>query len=130
MAIQIYSPIGTRGQFENIVAVTGSSNTFTIDFDAAGNNYSFTTGNAATTINFSNLDADVVGKSGTIVITNASSTGSLSFQQLPTKAYTTGGSEISWHTGANAISVLSYFIIASNKVLINYVGAFGSYPQP
>lgn len=113
-----------------LITITHSSNTHTVDLDAAGNNYSITATNAANTITFSNLDATRVGKAGTIVITNPSSVGSLSFQPLAATCYTPGSSEISYNTSANAVAVLSYFVSASNKILINYVGAFGSYPQP
>ena len=113
-----------------LVAITASSNTHTIDFDAHGNNYSITANNATNILSFSNLGADNIGKSGTIVITNPSSVGSLGWAQLPSTAYTPGGGTISFDTTANAIAIISYIVVASNKVLINYVGDFGSYPQP
>ena len=113
-----------------LVAITHSSNTHTIDFDAHGNNYNITATNATNTIAFSNLGADNIGKSGTIVITNPASVGSLGWSQLPSTAYTPGGGTISFDTTANAIAIISYIVVASNKVLINYVGDFGSYPQP
>jgi len=112
-----------------LVAITASSNTHTIDFDAHGNNYNITATNATNTIAFSNLGADNIGKSGTIVITNPSSVGSLGWAALPATAYTPGGGTISFDTTANKIAIISYIVVASNKVLINYVGDFGSYPQ-
>ena len=112
------------------VTVTASSNTHTIDFSKAGNNYKISVNNAASTINFSNLNAAKIGKSGSIIITNPSSVGSLSFNELPATAYTPGGGSISFDTTANGIAVITYIVIASDKVLINYVGDFGSYPQP
>ena len=66
-------------------------------------------------------------QSGSIIITNPSSVGSLAFAALPNTAYTPGGSTISFDTTASAIAVISYLIIASNKVLVNYVGAFKQY---
>ena len=113
-----------------LVSITHSSNTHTVDFDKPGNNYSITATNATNTIAFANLDATRIGKSGTIVITNPASVGSLSWAALPATAYTPGGGTISFDTTANAIAIITYFIVASNKVLINYVGDFGSYPQP
>ena len=50
------------------VTVTASSNTHTIDFSKAGNNYKISVNNAANTINFSNLNAAKIGKSGSIII--------------------------------------------------------------
>ena len=112
------------------VTVTASSNTHTIDLDKAGNHYKVTANNATNTIAFSNLDASKIGKSGSIIITNPASVGSLGFAGLDSTLYTPGGSTINWDTTANAIAVLTYLVIASNKILINYVGAFDSYPQP
>ena len=89
--------------------------------------YSISATNATNTIAFSGLAAGLIGKSGTILITNPSSAGSLGFASLPSTAYTPGGTSISFNTDANGIAVISYFIIASNKVLINYVSGFDSY---
>jgi|TARA_R100000084_G_scaffold86423_2_gene41042 hypothetical protein len=107
--------------------VTHSSNTHTIDFNADNQNYNVTANNAANTIAFSNLAAADVGKQGTIIITNPSSVGSLSFAALPNTAYTPGGSTITFDTTADAIAVITYMVIASNKVLVNYVGGFKQY---
>lgn len=112
------------------MTVTASGNTHTIDFSKAGNNYKISVNNANNTINFSNLNAAKIGKSGSIIITNPSSVGSLNFSELPSTAYTPGGGAISFDTTANGIAVITYIVIASDKVLINYVGDFGSYPQP
>ena len=46
---------------------------------------------------------------------------------MPNTAYTPGGSTISFDTTASTIAVISYLVIASNKVLVNYVGAFKQY---
>ena len=113
-----------------LVSITHSSNTHTVDFDKPGNNYSITATNATNTIAFANLDATRIGKSGSIIITNPASVGSLGFAGLDSTLYTPGGSTINWDTTANAIAVLTYLVIASDKILINYVGAFDSYPQP
>lgn len=113
-----------------LVAITHSSNTHTIDFDAHGNNYSIAAQNATNTIAFSNLDASKIGKAGTIVITNPGTVGSLGWAELPATAYTPGGGTISFNTTASKLAVLTYFIAAADKVLVNYVGDFGSYPQP
>ena len=39
-------------------------------------------------------------------------------------------STISFNTTASKLAVLTYFIAAADKVLVNYVGDFGGYPQP
>jgi hypothetical protein len=113
-------------QKTGFTTITGSSNTFNINFATETNNYKFTLDNAACTIAFANL-TNVVGKSGNIIITNPSSVGSLSVGNLPSEAYSPGGATINWDTNASSVSILSYFILASDKVLINYVGNFKSY---
>ena len=98
----------------------------TVDFDKPGNNYSITANNATNSLTFSNLDATRVGKSGTIIITNPSTVTSLGWNELPDTAYTPGGSTISFNSNPrNKIAVITYFIDAADKVLINYVGDFG-----
>lgn len=111
-------------------AAPTSSNEHTIDFSQRGNNYAITATNATNTITFSNLGAGVVGKGGTILITNPASVGSLGWAALPATAYTPGASTIVFDTTASKIAALTYLIVASDKVLMNYVGAFDSYPQP
>ena len=113
-----------------VTVAIGSGNVHYIDLDKSGNNYKITPTNATNTISFSNLDATRIGKAGTIMITNPSSVGSLGWAQLPATAYTPGGSTINFDTTADAIAVLTYLVVASNKILVNYVGAFDSYPQP
>ena len=131
MSIKILSDSFFQGELNNkqvgVATITHSSNTHTVDFSAEENNYSITAQNAACTIAFANLSANVVGKSGNIIITNPSSVGSLSVGNLPSEAYSPGGATINWDTNASSVSILSYFILASDKVLINYVGNFKSY---
>ena len=82
--------------------------------------------------NFSNLGADIIGKNGSIIITNPSSVGSLTWNiyTLPTNAFTPGGQGIAFDTTASKIAIITYFVISSTVVLINYAGAFSAYPQP
>ena len=113
----------------DFTAITHSSNTHTIDFNSDNQNYTITAQNATNTIAFSNLTAADVGKAGNIIITNPGTVNSLAWAALPATAYTPGGAAISFDLTANKIAVLSYLVIASDKVLINYVGNFGAYPQ-
>jgi hypothetical protein len=117
-------------QKSGFTAISISTNTHTIDFSQQTNNYSISAQNGNNVLAFSNLGAAVVGKSGSIVITNPASVGSLAFGAIPATAFTPGGGTIVFNTLANKIALINYFIIASDKVLINYVGNFGSYPQP
>ena len=113
-----------------VTVAVGSGNVHYIDLDKSGNNYKITPTNATNQIVFNNLDATRIGKAGTIMITNPASVGSLGWSELASTVYTPGGSTINFDTTANAIAVLTYLVVASNKILVNYVGAFDSYPQP
>ena len=103
-----------------------SGNTHTVNFNGV-NNQIVNANNATNTIAFSNLSADKIGKSGNIIINNPASVGSLAWAALPSTAYTPGGATISFDTNASSVSIMSYLVIASDKVLINYVGNFKSY---
>lgn len=109
-------------------SVTVNNNTYTIDFNSDNQNYDLgTVANVTNTIAFSNLAAADVGKQGTIIIKNPSTVNSLAFAALPDTVYTPGGSTITFDTTADAIAVITYLVIASDKVLVNYVGGFKQY---
>ena len=111
-------------------SVTHSSNSHAIDLSTTANNYTVTAQNATNSITFENLSENVVGKTGTIVITNPSNVSSLAWAAFATSVYTPGGGTISFDTTADKIAVLNYFVATVNIVLVNYVGNFGAYPQP
>tara|TARA_Y100000592_G_scaffold26446_1_gene41843 strand:+ start:494 stop:895 length:402 start_codon:yes stop_codon:yes gene_type:complete len=116
---------------QTLVAGSGSNNnTFTIDFSAEANNYLCNPSNGAN-VNFVFSNIKKMNKQGNIIITNPSSAGSLSFSvpALPATAFSPGGSQINFDTTANAVAIISYHILTSTKVLINYVGSFQSYDQ-
>ena len=103
-------------------AVSESSGTHTVVL-ADNDSHSVTVGNEATTIALTVASGDV-GKSGMIVLTNPASVGSLSFVALPSYMLTPGGATLNFVTTANAISIISYYVHATDKVLVNYVGNF------
>ncbi len=136
MSIKVLSELKVGTVREDIAAATksGSNNQIhDIDFSASHANYTISAANAANNkITFSNLGADIVGKNGSIIITNPSSVGSLtwSIYTLPINAFTPGGQGIAFDTTASKIAIITYFVISSTAVLINYAGAFSAYPQP
>tara|TARA_B100000902_G_scaffold59627_3_gene66694 strand:- start:3811 stop:4230 length:420 start_codon:yes stop_codon:yes gene_type:complete len=137
MSIKVLSELKVGTVLENIAAGTksGSNNEIhNIDFAKSHANYTLTPGNVANnSITFSNLGADVVGKNGSIIIVNPGLTGSYTWRGaggLPATAFTPGGQQISFDTTASKTAIITYFIVASNKVLINYAGAFSAYEQP
>lgn len=103
-------------------AVSESSGTHTVVL-ATNDNHNITVGNEATTIALTVASSDV-GKTGMIVLTNPASVGSLSFVALPSYMLTPDGATINFVTTANAIHIISYYVHATDKVLVNYVGNF------
>ena len=99
-----------------------SSGTHTVVL-ADNDNHNIACNNEATTIALTVASSDI-GKSGIIVIKNPSSVGSLSFVALPSYMLTPGGATLNFVTTANAISIISYYVHATDKVLVNYVGNF------
>ena len=67
---------------------------------------------------------DQVGRMRTVM---ANSPGRVELPNSPKGG--AGVPTISFDTTANKIAIISYIVVASDKVLINYVGDFGSYPQ-
>ena len=105
--------------------ITATTKTTSTVFSTSTNVSTSTTWstNKATTIALSIASSDV-GKSGMIVLTNPASVGSLSFVALPSYMLTPGGATLNFVTTANAISIISYYVLATDKVLVNYVGNF------
>lgn len=109
--------------------VSGSAHTHSIDLNKTVNNYNVTAVNAPNKIIFENIGANVVGKTGTIVITNPSTVDALSWEAFANIVYTPGGGSINFVTNADNLAVLNYFVASTTKILVNYVGNFGTYPQ-
>jgi len=113
--------VTSDGLIKNVANnVTASGATTTIDMTAS--NFHVITMNASTTFSLSNL-ASAITSSGTLVI-KQDATGGRSFT-LPSSCKTpVGGASIVQHTGANSTSILSYIVVSSTEVLVNYVGNF------
>ena len=117
----------TQNLRRTITAVTLSTNTATCTL-TANDNFSFTLNNAANTINIVTA-AENVGQSGTIVATNPSSVGSFSVNAIQgngdiAEVLTPDGATISWPSTANAVNLISYYVAAQDKILINFIGNF------
>ena len=65
--------------------------------------------------------AENIGQSGTIIINN---TAASVIDTLPTETKTPDGAAILFVTSSATTSVLSYYIAATDKVLVSYVGNF------
>lgn len=99
-------------------ALSASGGTLTIDLNAA-NNFKITM-SANTTFAFSNVSA---GRGGNLIIVQ-NATGGYSFT-LPAACKTpVNGASIVQSTNANEISILSYYVVDSSNILVNYIGDF------
>ncbi len=112
----------TQNLRRTVTTATESSNTHTCNL-SLNDNFNIACNNAATTIALT-VASENVGQSGTITIVNPSSVGSLSFVALPSYMLTPDGATVNFVTTANAISMISYYVHATDKVLVNYVGNF------
>jgi len=97
-----------------------SSTTTTINLDSS-NNHLITLG-TNTTLALSNT-ANNVGVSGNIIL-QQDSTGGRTVAIPSVMKTPLGGASISFETGADTVSVLSYYVVSSTVVLVNYIGNF------
>ena len=103
---------------QTTVAASGSATTLNF---AAANNF-LVNMSADTTFTWSNLSG-AIGCSGNIVL-QQDGTGGRDFT-LPSEAKTpVNGATIVQNTGANEISVISYYVVSESIVLVNYLGDF------
>ena len=103
-------------------ANTVTASTASTDIDMTASNFHVIGMAANTTFNLTNL-SDAVTTSGTIII-KQDTTGGRTFT-LPASCKTPiGGATIVQSTGANTTSILSYIVVSSTEVLVNYVGDF------
>lgn len=75
-----------------------------------------------TTFTLTNIDKKL-GASGTIVV-KQDTTGGRTFTKAAEMKTPLGGAGIAQVTAANSLSVLSYYVVDDNTVLINYIGNF------
>ena len=100
------------------VAKNGS-NQFPIDFSENINFVIEPTGVWSFSIT---VAADQIGQAGNIVIKN---TGATTPGSLPSQFKTPNSEAIAFQTDSGDISVMSYFVVSTSVILVNYVGNFG-----
>ena len=71
-----------------------------------------------------NIEDSNVGQSGNIIITNPSSVGSLAFTELGSKFKTPSGATINFDLTADKIAIISYIVLTTDSILVNYIGDF------
>ena len=67
------------------------------------------------------IAANNIGQSGTIIINN---TANSTIDSLPDETKTPDGATILFVTASSTTSVLSYYVAATDKVLVSYIGNF------
>jgi len=108
------------GRFRRaITTITPVGSTHTIN--ASINDQFIVNAGASTLIQFNTIVSDNIGQSGIIIIICQAGA---SFQALPPIFKTPSGADIIFVTTVNSISIISYTIVATDKILCNYVGNF------
>ena len=102
----------------SLTTVTKFSNIFTLNLNTNNNFLLNASGiySIAMTITSANI-----GQSGAIIINNTAAT---TAGALPSYMLTPEGATLDWVNTSGAVSIISYFVIATDKVLCNYVGNF------
>ena len=107
------------GESYTPLAVTkNGSNQFPVVFANAEN---FSLSCAGTWTIAATIASGDIGKTGTIIITNTATTTPGS---LPSTFKTPNGDSIVFQTDSGDVSILSYLVVSTSIVLVNYVGNF------
>jgi hypothetical protein len=111
----------TQNFRRTFTTVTAASNTHTCNL-SLNDNFIINAAAATNTIALT-VASENVGQSGTIVIKNASS-GTVAFAALPSYMKTPDGASVNFVTTNSATSLISYLVVDTSTVLVNYVGNF------
>jgi|TARA_R100001530_G_scaffold131336_1_gene102926 hypothetical protein len=71
-----------------------------------------------------NIEDSNIGQSGNIIITNPSSVTSLAFAELGSNFKTPSGATINFDLTADKIAIISYIVLTTDSILVNYIGDF------
>lgn len=118
----VFSSIELSGGIAKSAVNTVAASTTETTVDFTDSNFHVITMSSNTTFTFSNL-ASCVTSTGTLVI-KQDATGGRTFT-LPAACKTpVGGAAIVQSTGANSTAIISYLVVSSTEVLVNYIGDF------
>jgi hypothetical protein len=111
---------GTGGSYDFTQYPLTSGLTTTINFNVGFNYYLLL--DQPIVFVLSNISSNV-GKSGTIILEQDINGGYL-FTEAAEMKTPIGGASIVQYTAAHSISILTYYIVSSTNVIINYIGNF------
>tara|TARA_B110000259_G_scaffold186019_1_gene236288 strand:- start:1680 stop:2066 length:387 start_codon:yes stop_codon:yes gene_type:complete len=115
-----HSEVYLTGRFRrDVTTVTPAGNVYTVNPNT--NDQFIVNAGVDTQIQFNTITADNVGQSGIIIIICQ---GGASFRSLPVNCKTPSGALIEFVTDPESVSIISYMIAATDKILCNYVGNF------
>jgi len=110
--------IKIQAQTTPTTVTKNASNVFPIDLSANINFILEASGVWSLTVTVS---ADEVGQAGNIIIKNTATTTPAS---LPSNLKTPNGSTIAWETDSGDVAIISYFVVDTSTILVNYIGNF------
>lgn len=110
----------SKGVFSTPKLITVTGATTNLNFSEA--DHFHLTMQSSTTITVSEVDKKI-GCSGNIII-RQDNVGGRTFTKPSEMKTPIGGATIDQVTTANSISVLSYYVVDANTILINYIGDF------
>jgi hypothetical protein len=117
---RISTALGVVGPIkQSQISVNGNSATTTLDFSLSGNFY--ITLSSSTTLAFSNLSSNI-GSSGYIFL-KQNGTGGYTVG-FPAQAKTPGGRTFTQVTAANSLSLITFYVVDANTVIVNYIADF------
>lgn len=110
--------IKIQAQVTPKVVTKNASNVFVIDLSE---NINFTLEASGVWAMTVTAAADQVGQAGNIIIKNTAVTTPAS---LPSNLKTPNGSTIAWETDSGDVAIISYFVVDTSTILVNYIGNF------
>ena len=117
--VEISGDLEVEGSFKSNQKTQAATTTTTLNL-AESTNFKITQG-TNTTLAVSST-ASCVGQTGVIVLIQDATGGRT--VALPSEFKTPNGASIVWNIGANNINIISYYVIDSFTIAINYMGDF------
>lgn len=114
-----YNGIPSVGVNPPTTLTKNGSNVFVIDLSTNTNFILSATGTYTLSVT---ATSGSVGQAGSFIIRN---TGTTTPGALPSNLKTPGGRTISWQTDSGDVSVLSYLVVDTGTIIVNYIGDFG-----